>query len=244
MPTFSIITICFNEVNTIEKTINSILSQTFTDYEIVVIDGGSIDGTAEYLFNMRHKFAFYVSEKDGGIYDAMNKSIKWAKGDFFYFLNAGDYFFNNNVLLNIYNIVKSNQSIDALCGKVAYKDNTGLIHELPDEYFIFNSLNDFYERNLQQQCFFYKNSLFLIENHFNTKNKICSDYEFNVDLIKNNSNFIFTNLTFCVFDNNGISSINTYIRLKEKRRIILRKSSLIEIFIYLKRGIRQRLRML
>lgn len=96
---FSIITVCFNAADTIEKTIESVLCQTFGDYEYILIDGGSSDGTREII----DKYASegnvrYISEKDNGLYDAMNKGIAMAEGDFVEFLNSGDELYDEKVL--------------------------------------------------------------------------------------------------------------------------------------------------
>ena len=88
----SIITICLNEIGTIEKTCESIIEQSYDNYEWIVIDGASNDGTIEYLSNFQDRILHFVSEKDEGIYDAMNKGIKLSSGKYVIFLNGGDYF--------------------------------------------------------------------------------------------------------------------------------------------------------
>ena len=99
-PYFSVIIVSFNASNTIEKTIQSVLAQSFTDYEIVVKDAVSTDDTLRYI-PQNDKIAVY-SEKDGGIYDGMNTAIKYAKGKYLIFLNCGDCFADNEVLQKVY----------------------------------------------------------------------------------------------------------------------------------------------
>ena len=92
---FTIVTVCFNSVGTIRKTFDSILEQDFDDYEYIVVDGASTDGTVELIKEYEPKFngrMRYLSEKDNGIYDAMNKALKMANGDFVNFMNSDDYF--------------------------------------------------------------------------------------------------------------------------------------------------------
>lgn len=107
----TIITICYNCVNEIEKTILSVISQTYTNIEYIIIDGLSTDGTIEIVNKYKPRIAYYISEKDRGIYDAMNKGILAASGDYLIFMNAGDSFVNNKILENVANSVDFNEDI-------------------------------------------------------------------------------------------------------------------------------------
>lgn len=101
-PRVSIITVVFNGEKYIEKTIQSVLNQTYNNIEYIIVDGGSTDGTIgiieKYAANIR-----WITEPDKGIYDAMNKGISIASGDWLNFLNGDDYFFNNEVLSTVFN---------------------------------------------------------------------------------------------------------------------------------------------
>lgn len=94
----SIITINLNNKVGLQKTIDSIVSQTFTDYEWIVIDGGSTDGSKELIEQYADHIAYWVSEPDKGIYNAMNKGIREAKGEYCFFLNSGDYLIDRSIL--------------------------------------------------------------------------------------------------------------------------------------------------
>lgn len=94
----SIITVCYNAIGGIEKTILSVLGQSYSNIEYIVIDGASTDGTVDIINKYADKIAYFVSEPDGGIYDAMNKGIRVATGEWINFLNAGDVFANGNTL--------------------------------------------------------------------------------------------------------------------------------------------------
>ena len=98
----SIITINFNNLQGLEETTSSVLSQTYADKEMIVIDGGSTDGSAEYIEANKDKFSYSVSEKDNGIYNAMNKGVLHASGDYVIFMNSGDRFFNSDVLKDVF----------------------------------------------------------------------------------------------------------------------------------------------
>lgn len=101
LPVVSIITVVFNAESYVKKTIESVLSQTYQDLEYVIIDGGSSDGTIEVIKSFGDRI-IWVSEKDSGIYDAMNKGLKLAKGKWVNFLNGGDYFYDSLVLTKIF----------------------------------------------------------------------------------------------------------------------------------------------
>ena len=110
-PLITIVTVSFNAVTTIEKTILSVINQTYSNIEYIIIDGGSTDGTVEIIKKYENKISKWISEPDRGIYDAMNKGIKLAIGKWINFMNAGDCFTNNSVLENIF----INDSIPSDC---------------------------------------------------------------------------------------------------------------------------------
>ena len=96
----SVITISYNAVSVIEDTIQSVLNQSYKDIEYIIIDGGSTDGTVDIIKKYQDKINYWVSEPDNGIYDAMNKGIDKATGEWINFMNAGDYFHSNLTLEN------------------------------------------------------------------------------------------------------------------------------------------------
>jgi glycosyltransferase involved in cell wall biosynthesis len=124
-PVFSIITIVYNGESLIDLTMQSVLNQSFTQYEYIVIDGFSQDSTLKVVKNNFDKYPLsirWISEKDEGLYDAMNKGLKMAKGDFVFFLNAGDCFFDNNVLEKLATLISPDT--DVLYGETMLVDDT------------------------------------------------------------------------------------------------------------------------
>jgi len=100
-PKISIITIVFNDVRHLEGTILSVINHNYTNIEYIIIDGGSTDGTVDLIKKYSDQIAFWKSEPDQGIYDAMNKGLRAATGDYVWFLNSGDKIYNENLLTKI-----------------------------------------------------------------------------------------------------------------------------------------------
>ena len=99
---YSIITINYNNKDGLEKTILSVINQTCQDFEYIIIDGGSTDGSVDVIKKYADRIDYWVSEPDKGIYNAMNKGIIKAKGEYLNFMNSGDCFYDNEVLSNVY----------------------------------------------------------------------------------------------------------------------------------------------
>lgn len=123
-PLFSIITVCFNAAGCIGRTVKSVREQLFADYEYIIIDGASSDGTLEIVKNSGVRCDRVVSEPDSGIYDAMNKGIGIARGEYLIFLNAGDSFFADDTLLKAAGMIKAGAP-DILYGDTAITDLNG-----------------------------------------------------------------------------------------------------------------------
>ena len=101
-PLISLITVTFNAEQLLAQTWQSAMNQTYQNFELILVDGGSKDNTLQIAKQFKNKIGTLISEPDKGIYDAMNKGIKAAKGEWVYFLNAGDSFYNNEVLESIF----------------------------------------------------------------------------------------------------------------------------------------------
>lgn len=116
----SIITVCFNSSLFIRTAIESLLSQTYTDIEYIVIDGGSTDGTVETVMEYAEKIAHIVSEPDRGIYDAMNKGLAMASGDIIGILNSDDFYPHADVLADVVKEFEQNPEVDMVLGNVEF----------------------------------------------------------------------------------------------------------------------------
>ena len=114
-PVISIVTVVRNCENTIEDTIINLINQEYPNIEYIVIDGGSTDGTLKKIRKYEKSIDYWISEPDGGIYDAMNKGIDLATGEWVNFMNAGDYFFNNSTINLIVSEIRK-QNFDIIYG--------------------------------------------------------------------------------------------------------------------------------
>lgn len=127
-PTISVITVCYNSVDTLGGALSSVTNQDWPKVEYIVIDGGSTDGSDKIIDHFKSKLAYVVSEPDKGIYDAMNKGLAYASGDIICFLNADDQYASNTVLSRVA-VEMWGQELDALMGDVSFfhRKNPGLM---------------------------------------------------------------------------------------------------------------------
>lgn len=205
---YSIITINFNNCDGLRKTIESVIDQRFQDFEYIIIDGGSTDGSVEVIKEYVDRIDYWVSEPDNGVYNAMNKGIIKAKGEYINFLNSGDYFNNTNVLSDIAKIITADIGVGYY-----YKGNNKNILFYPYEDATFFHL---YRGTFNHQASFLKRTLF--EKSLYRENlRIVSDWEFYLrKLIFENCSF--QTLYVCVvnFDDTGIS--NTLLETNKQER--------------------------
>ena len=118
----SIITVTYNNVSVINDCLDSVKLQNYNNIEHIIIDGGSTDGTLQYLQSKRAEFKTLISEPDNGIYDAMNKGIKYSTGDIVGFLNSDDFYANNNVIIKVVKEFEDNTKIEACYADLIYVD--------------------------------------------------------------------------------------------------------------------------
>lgn len=172
----AIIICTYNSGERLAKTLDSILSQTADDFEVVLVDGASTDGTVEIIKNYESKFAgklHWASEPDDGIYEAMNKGIDLAKGDWLYFMGADDVLFDSSVLEKISNHLDGNA--DFLYGNVQWGQD-GVIYDGE-----FSPLK-IMQKNICHQAIFCKKQVFKKLGKFETKYRVWADWVFNLKL--------------------------------------------------------------
>jgi len=212
MPKVSIITVVYNGADSIGKTIESVIAQTFTDLEYIVIDGGSKDATVDVIKKYEQHIKIWRSEKDKGVYDAMNKGAKLAAGEWLFFLNSGDCLVNKDVLTDFFKNEK--QFEHAL---IAYGD-IQLIY--PENILLRqNERNPGYE-SICHQAQFVKRNYFLERNGFNISYKIYGDFDFQRRaFLDKKVNLQHVPVTVASYENVGLSSKPFYHYVKEYLRV-------------------------
>src|SRR5437588_7965155 len=180
-PTLSVITIVYNNARDIERTMLSVLNQTYPNIEYIIIDGLSTDGTLDIIKKYSDKISKLVSEKDEGIYDAMNKGLALATGDYVLFMNSGDEFYSPDTVANVF---ASADNADIYYGETEMIDGNGKSlgqrrHKAPDDF----SWRSFkYGMSVSHQAIFVKRS---IAEPFNRKYELSADIDWILNAAKN-----------------------------------------------------------
>jgi len=222
-PKVSVVTICFNCENEIERTIVSVLNQSHEHFEYLIIDGASTDNTMEIVnsyrvkFDQKHINFIVVSEKDNGIYNAMNKGIELANGEWINFMNAGDTFFDHDVLKKIFS---SEYEADVICG-VSLLEAEGKRKEWrPAKFDSMWKTMPFNHQSTFVRLQYHKERL------FDESFKLCGDYDFFFEsyLLLHKKFVAITNYV-AIYDINGTSSANQLQVAKENIKIALKYKS-------------------
>ena len=213
----SIITVNYNNLEGLQKTIESLSSQTWQEFEHIIIDGGSTDGSVAYIESKSERFAYWVSETDKGVYHAMNKGIAQASGEYLLFLNSGDHFYEKRVLeknqrfVIDYDLIYFNMYISG--------ENKKFIKEYPDSL----SFAYFLKDNLPHPSIFIKKDLFQTVGLFKEDLKIVADWKFFIDSVcRHNAAYLHVDDTLTTFYFDGISSLpeNKNIIDNEKQEVL------------------------
>lgn len=216
----TIITVNYNNKAGLEKTIDSVIHQSINDFEFIVIDGDSTDGSAKLIEKYKNSFAYHVSEPDEGIYNAMNKGIRNATGDYILFLNSGDMLYAPDTLEKVQFQITGEHGF--YYGDAIYLEPEGDVRRTyPDQLsFLF-----FFEHNLSHQATFIKRTLFQEIFFYNEKLKIVSDWEFFIYAIcKLNISYSHLKQIICKYDVDGISSVlENHKLMHQERKVVIAK---------------------
>lgn len=197
----SIVTINYNNLSGLQKTIDSVLSQSFEDFEWIVIDGDSTDGSKELLEQYQEHFAYWCSVPDKGIYNAINKGLSHAAGEYVQFLNSGDWLYDSTSLEKAF--AQFDSKYDIYYGDMIQVNDDGKENPIiyPNELgFLFFPYN-----NICHQATFYKRSLF-DNNPYDESFSIVSDWAMNLKLLFEGRTFKHINQYVVFYDNQGKSS--------------------------------------
>ena len=218
-PKISIITVVYNGVATLEKTIQSVLNQTYKNVEYIIIDGNSKDGTIELIKKYQEQIPVCLSEPDKGLYDAMNKGLQRVTGDYVCFLNSGDMLFDNNTLENIFASLTSVP--DVVYGETMIVDEKGtelgLRRLKAPEVLDWKSFKN--GMLVCHQSIYIKRS---IADFYNLNYKICADYEWVLKALKKANAIHNSNLVVTRFLDGGINKKNIRRALIERLKIMIR----------------------
>lgn len=212
-PLISVVTVCFNAEKDIERTIDSLLSQSFENVECVFVDGKSADSTVSIIENRLKNNQNYilVSEKDSGIFNAMNKGVKLASGEWIIFINAGDTFFDNDVLLNVSKELDA--SFDYCFGDANYIEvNSSYIVRANEVGTITDSMP------FCHQCIFNKKAA-LEEIPYDESYRVSADYDMYLRAYLAGKQFKKIDLIISNYEIGGFSKVNQKKLLKEKAEV-------------------------
>lgn len=223
-PKVSIITVCLNSLDSLKKTITSVQEQSLRDFEHIVVDGCSGDGTVDYLDFMAKdlKNFYYISEPDKGIYHAMNKGIAISRGKWIIFMNAGDYFFSSNNLIRI--LENASDDFDFIYGdRVTYDGDGNQIYQKAEK--IAGTVK---KEVVFHQALLTKGAL-LRKFPYNLNYKYASDFDYIVKGFLNGRKFLYLNFPFCYFERGGLSRQNHIEVNIEASNIIAKRIGLKEL---------------
>lgn len=208
---YSVITINYNNEYGLRLTINSVMYLTYTDFEFIIIDGGSTDGSLEVIKEYENIITYWNSEKDNGVYHAMNKGVDQAHGDYCIFMNSGDCFHSPDVLDSI-----ANYEEDIICGKVIKGNNT----KASGLYKSSITLVDLMRASLPHQAMFIKREL-LLNHPYDEHYRILSDWKFSLEaIVFDNCSFRNSDVIVANYDITGISTNSNGLLPKEREHIL------------------------
>lgn len=206
----SIITVNYNDAEGLERTIKSVISQTFHDFEFIIIDGGSTDDSINIIKKYESHIDYWVSERDGGIYPGMNKGLRHAKGEYVNFLNGGDSYHSEDVLEKIFAL---ETDADIITG--AHAENG--IRNVGEGGI---TMLDLYKWAIDHQASFIRREV-AIHHPYDEKYRIVSDWKFFIEaLIFDNCSFYYTDTIVVDVDMKGISNTNFSLDMQEREAVL------------------------
>lgn len=208
-PLISIVTVVYNSGSLIENTIKSVINQDYKHIQYIIIDGGSTDNTKDIILKYKEKIDVFISEPDSGIYNAMNKALKYVKGDFVNFMNAGDLFFDDKIIGKIFNHQQNNILDDGII-----YGNHIVMYEKKEILKVPRSLKLLWMgMTIQHQSIFVSSKVFETE-IFNEKYKFAADFDLFYKCYKQDLKIVKSNESISKVTPGGFSesnSVKTYL---------------------------------
>lgn len=220
-PKFSIITVTYNAGAVLEDTIQSVITQTYRNVEYIIVDGGSKDHTLDIINRYREHIHTLVSEPDKGLYDAMNKGIRLATGDYLCFLNAGDELHEDDTLQLMVHSITGTELPDVLYGETAIVDEEGHFLRMrrlsAPENLSWKSFKD--GMLVCHQAFFPRREL---AEPYDLRYRFSADFDWCIRIMKKSHTLHNTHLTLIDYLNEGMTTRNHRASLHERFRIMCR----------------------
>ena len=213
----TIITINRNNAIGLRKTIESVQMQVFTDYEYIVVDGASTDDSIEIIKQYSDSISYWISEPDNGIYNAMNKGILMASGEYVQFLNSGDCFVDEYVLQKVINYLQC----DIVYGDLIYVNGDVKLRYMS----LYNtkepSLMDFYDGFFLHPSSFIRKNIFDKVGLYDETLSIVADWKWFLQaIVLENVEIRYCNVNVVLFDSNGISSRSSCLEIEERKKVL------------------------
>lgn len=220
-PKFSVITVTYNAAAVLEDTIQSVITQTYHHVEYIIVDGGSTDGTLDIVAQYRDRIATVVSEPDKGLYDAMNKGMRLATGDYLCFLNAGDSFHEDDTLQSIAHSLTGSALPDVIYGQTELVDSEGHFVRMrrlsAPEHLNWKSFRQ--GMLVCHQAFFAKRAL---AEPYDLRYRFSADFDWCIRVMKRAQTLHNTHLTLIDYLEEGMTTRNRRASLRERFRIMVK----------------------
>jgi glycosyltransferase involved in cell wall biosynthesis len=232
-PKFSIITVTYNAEKVLEDTIQSVIFQTYRNVEYIIVDGASKDHTLEIVNKYHNRINKVISEPDKGLYDAMNKGIQLATGDYLCFLNAGDKFHDSETLQKIVHTLKGQELPDVIYGETAIVDEEGhFLHMRRLSAPAHLNWKSFKQGMLVCHQAFFANRELAINHLYDLQYRFSADFDWCIRIMKKAKCLHNTRLTLIDYLNEGMTTKNHKASLKERFCIMAKHYGLISTILH------------
>ena len=232
-PKFSIITVTYNAEKVLEDTIQSVIFQTYRNVEYIIVDGASKDHTLEIVNKYHNRINKVISEPDKGLYDAMNKGIQLATGDYLCFLNAGDKFHDSETLQKIVHTLKGQELPDVIYGETAIVDEEGhFLHMRRLSAPAHLNWKSFKQGMLVCHQAFFANRELAINHLYDLQYHFSADFDWCIRIMKKAKCLHNTRLTLIDYLNEGMTTKNHKASLKERFCIMAKHYGLISTILH------------
>lgn len=216
IPKVSVITVTYNALDGLRRTVKSVIGQQFDNYEFIVVDGAGADGTADYLRAEATGVTRWVSEPDGGIYEAMNKGVRMAQGEYCIFMNAGDCFVDDGVLASVFPFL---DGTDLVIGNQIHVNEQGMMDDYTPAKGSFN-LTNLLQSAVKHQSTFIRRSV-LISHPYDESLRLVSDWKFFLELFLEGAvSYKTVDVNVCFFFGGGATDKNRELGKKERLDVL------------------------